>query len=73
MIDLSIANKLIDDGFSLITVGEDKVPIGKWTSQQTKAVSKQEFKANCEYSKANSFGIVTGYNYLEIKFNNLSR
>ena len=27
MIDLSIANKLIDDGFSLITVGEDKVPI----------------------------------------------
>ena len=65
MIDLSIANKLIDDGFSLITVGEDKVPIGKWTSQQTKAVSKQEFKSNCEYSKANSFGIVTGYNHLE--------
>ncbi len=43
MIQLSRCNKLIDVGFSLLTVSENKVPNFLWGANQEKALNKQEF------------------------------
>lgn len=77
MIDISKCNRLLDEGFSLITVGENKVPNFPWKQQQTIPLDKNLFKKNYEYRggiikkdgteipKTDNVGIVTGFNYLE--------
>lgn len=61
---LDRCNKLIDDGFSLIPVREDKVPMIKWTELNEKALTQDKFKQH--YEKAEGIGIVTGFDYLEV-------
>ena len=77
MIAINKCLKLLDDGFSLITVSNDKVPNYSWTPCQTKPLSKEQFekqynykggyvtKAGHEMRATEHVGIVTGYDYLE--------
>jgi hypothetical protein len=47
--------KLLDDGFSLITVGENKVPNFAWKKCQTKPYQKDEFEKVYNYSGGKEF------------------
>jgi len=66
MINLESCNKLLNSGFSLITIGDKKVPNTKWKEQQTVQLTKEEFKSNYEKSSTKGIGIATGYNGLEV-------
>lgn len=59
-------NKLIDDGFSLIAVREDKVPIGKWKDNQTQAATREEFEEQYNRQECGGTGLVCGYQNLEV-------
>src|SRR5690554_2654357 len=81
MISLEKCYKLLEDGFSLITVKEDKIPNFSWKKYQTKPASKIEFEKYYNYKGGKTYtnkegeiveikptrniGIVTGYGDLE--------
>ncbi len=52
---LSRCFKLLDDGFSLITVGENKVPNFSWKKCQTVPYSKTDFEKVYDYSGGKTF------------------
>jgi hypothetical protein len=64
MIALQKINKLIDSNYSIIPIGDNKVPIGKWKDRQTQPYTKDEFEPL--YNRCKGFGIVTGYNNVEV-------
>lgn len=76
--DLGRCKKLLDVGYSLLCVGENKMPNFAWKIRQTKAYSKNEFEKDYNYNggikKKNGedlpptrgVGIVTGYNNVEV-------
>lgn len=76
--DLGKCKKLLDSGFSLVTVGKDKVPNFPWKKLQTDPHIKSEFEKNYNYSggiikksgeeipPTTGIGIITGYNGLEV-------
>jgi hypothetical protein len=66
MITLEKCNKLLEEGFSLITIGEGKTPNTKWKEQQEKALTKQEFEKRFNLTTTEGVGMVTGFNYLEV-------
>ena len=69
--------KLFHDNFSLISVGENKVPNFPWKAQQTERLQWEVFlkhynyqggiirKDGTEIPATTNFGIVTGFDYLE--------
>jgi len=75
--DLSKVLKFLDY-FSIITVGENKVPNFPWKKFQTSKNSHSEFSKQYNYKggiikkngeeipKTDNFGIVTGFEYLEV-------
>jgi len=75
---LTYCNKLLDDGFSLLTVGHNKVPNFSWKDNQQKPLSKKEFEKRYNYNggitlksgdemlPTMNVGIITGYNNLEV-------
>lgn len=65
MIDIGRCNQLLDSGFSIITVGEEKKPNISWKPFQSRAATKEEFLKNYKKSTTKNVGIVTGYNNLE--------
>lgn len=77
MISLDKCNRLLDEGFSLLTVGENKVPNFTWGKNQDVALSKNEFKKRYDYNggivkkdgdtipPTTNIGIITGFDYLE--------
>lgn len=77
MIPLHKCFKLLEDGFSLITVSDNKVPNFAWKKCQTKKLTNSEFEKQFNYSggifrkdkteipKTDNVGIVTGYDFLE--------
>lgn len=77
MIPYSKCLKLLDDGFSLITVSNDKIPNFSWKKYQTSQPKIKDFekyynyrggifkKNNEEIRPTENIGIVTGYNDLE--------
>ncbi len=58
----SYLKKLVDSGFSIIPCSETKAPIGKWKEYQTTARTKEEIDS----LNSPLFGIITGYNNLEV-------
>lgn len=52
--------------FSIITIGENKVPNYQWKAQQTKKLSAAEFTRHFNDVTTKGFGIVTGYEDLEV-------
>lgn len=81
MINISNCNRLLDEGFSLITVSENKVPNFSWSSQQKTPLSKEDFEKRYNYKGGKKYsdkdgviheikpteniGIVTGYGDVE--------
>jgi hypothetical protein len=67
----------LDEGFSLITVSNNKIPNFPWKKYQTQQITKSEFEKNYSYNggikkqdgseipATEHIGIVTGFNYLE--------
>jgi hypothetical protein len=66
MTELNKCNKLLDDGFSLITIGDNKIPNTKWKDQQSKPLTKEQFQSRYNLATTKGVGIVTGYDYLEV-------
>lgn len=58
----SILKKLVDNGFSIIPVDENKTPLGAWKKYQTEARTKDEIDA----LTSPLYGLITGYNDLEV-------
>jgi len=54
--------KLAENGFSIIPCNENKAPLGAWKKYQTEARTSEEI----ELLSSPKFGIVTGYNNLEV-------
>ena len=77
MMKLNKCLRLLDEGFSLITVAADKQPNFSWKKQQTTALTKVDFekqytytggyikKDGLEMKPTTGIGIVTGFNDLE--------
>jgi len=65
MKNLSYSLKLLQEGFSLITVGENKIPNTAWKSTQSEQLTPTEFTKRFELPTTNAIGIVTGFDYLE--------
>ncbi len=63
---LAKLNRLIDDGYSLITIGEKKKPNFKWKECQTKALTKEQFSINYNAPSTLGQGYCTGYNNIEV-------
>jgi hypothetical protein len=76
MISLSYCNKLLDTGFSIITVGNNKRPNTQWKKYQTEQITKQQLEKNYniidssyidrdnkerEIKKTEKIGICTGF------------
>ena len=61
---LDRCNRLIEDGFSLMPVKADKVPLMKWDGLQENPLNKDNFEEH--YNRAEGIGIITGYDYLEV-------
>jgi hypothetical protein len=81
MISLSYCNKLLDTGFSIITVGQNKVPNSAWKTYQTEQISKSQLEKNYNIKESfylnkdneevriqatTNIGLATGYNGLEV-------
>lgn len=64
--DLSRCNRLIDEGFSLMAVREDKRPFEAWKERQTVAFTKEQFFEQYNNPKAGGTGLVCGYQNLEV-------
>ena len=58
----SILKKLVDNGFSIIPVDENKTPLGAWKKYQTEARTKDEIDS----LTSPLYGLITGYNDLEV-------
>lgn len=75
---LSRCFKLIDDGFSLLTVGDKKQPNFSWKKNQSEQIDKVEFERRYNYNggiklndgsemkATNGIGIITGFNNIEV-------
>lgn len=64
--ELSRCKKLISDGFSLITVSENKIPNIKWKKYQTDAMTEDEFDNFYNLPNTAGVGIITGHSDLEV-------
>jgi len=58
----SVLKKLVDCGFSIIPVDENKCPIGLWKKYQTESRTKEEI----DNLNSPLYGLITGYNNLEV-------
>jgi len=77
MMEQEIALRFLDN-FSLLTVGDNKVPNFSWSQNQKEKLSVDEFikrynykggifrKDNTELQPTQGIGIITGYEYLEV-------
>jgi len=65
MIGLNKCFRLLDEGFSLITVSKDKIPNTKWKQYQTEPIDKETFEKHYKLPTTDNIGIVTGYQDLE--------
>jgi hypothetical protein len=77
MIALDRCNRLLDEGFSLLTVGESKIPNFSWKRLQEHPITKEELSKRYNYKggiikkdgeplpPTTNVGIITGYNHLE--------
>ena len=63
---ISKINRLIDDGYSVITIGDKKVPNIKWKEFQTQPMTKDDFAKVYDLPTTLGQGICTGYNGLEV-------
>ena len=65
MIEINKCYRLLDEGFSLITVSDDKIPNIKWKQYQDQPISKEGFDKIYKLPTTDNVGIVTGHQDLE--------
>jgi hypothetical protein len=77
MLETNKALKFLDY-FSLVTVSDNKIPNFPWKINQTEKLTKEEFSRRYEYKggwkrkdeteipKTDNFGIITGFDFLEV-------
>jgi hypothetical protein len=63
---LPVLNKFIDSGFSIISIGDKKIPKIKWKQHQTTPATKAEFEKYYNLPTTHGQGICTGYDGLEV-------
>lgn len=63
--DLERCYRLLDEGFSLLTVGENKQPNIKWKELQNTPLTKEQFTSTYNRLETQGVGIITGYQHLE--------
>ena len=69
---LPLCKKLLQSGYSLLTVGTNKRPNGPWKALQTKPYTQEEFKARYQFTgdahsePTQGIGLVCGFNGLEV-------
>ena len=66
MISLQDCYNLLDNNYSLITIGDKKIPNVKWKEQQTIQLTKKDFEYNYNLPSTKGIGIATGYNNVEV-------
>ena len=66
MIDLQACYSLLNNNYSVITIGDSKIPNTKWKEQQTIQLSKKDFEANYNKNNTKGVGLATGYYNLEV-------
>jgi len=66
MIELKKCNELLENGYSVITIGDSKIPNTRWKAQQTLQLTKGVLKFNYEKSTTRGVGIATGFDGLEV-------
>jgi hypothetical protein len=61
-------NKLLKflEYFSVITIGENKIPNFPWKEQQNEKLSEEQFLKQLKNPTTSGVGIVTGFEYLEV-------
>jgi len=64
--ELKRCNALLDKGYSLIPIRDNKVPVIKWKSYEAKQLEQSEFENFYNLDKTKLVGIVTGYNDFEV-------
>lgn len=65
MIELQRYKRLINEGFSLMTIGEGKKPNYKWKELQKNPLNEEEFERRFNNPTTKGVGILTGYGDLE--------
>lgn len=65
-LEIGFLRGLIDRGYSIITIGNNKIPNFEWKKYQTEQIEKDTFETNYNASTTHGQGIVTGYNNLEV-------
>lgn len=65
MITIDRCRQLIDSGFSLLTVGDNKIPNIKWKDYQSRQPEKEEFNSLYSLPTTKNVGIITGFNNVE--------
>ena len=63
---ISRCNNIIDAGFSIITIGSEKIPNIKWKHYQSEAMTKDHFSNFYNLNTTKGVGIITGYKNLEV-------
>lgn len=65
MISLERANRLIDSGLSITTVGENKKGNFSWKKYQSEQITKEEFEKQYNSHTTKNVAIITGFNGVE--------
>lgn len=66
MISLNACYSLLNNNYSIITIGDNKIPNSKWKDQQTKQLNKADFKELYNKQTTKGVGIATGFKNLEV-------
>jgi len=66
MKQLSFYNNLLDHNFSLMPIGEEKIPWIRWKEYQSKKIDKTQFEKYYNNNKTKGIGIITGFEGLEV-------
>ena len=65
-LELGKLKKFLDDGYSVITIGEKKIPNIPWKIRQEIPFTKDAFEEAYELESTKGQGFCTGYNGLEV-------
>jgi hypothetical protein len=65
-LELGKLKKFLDDGYSVITIGEKKIPNIPWKIRQEVPFTKDSFEEAYELESTKGQGFCTGYNGLEV-------
>lgn len=66
MLTLNKSQEFLDNGFSLLTVGDNKQPNIAWKPFQTEKMTAEQLSKSYHKSNTHGLGYITGYNNIEV-------